>query len=178
MGSRHGANRVPPESSYQSGKPSPGSTAADTAAAITGAGGEALVCAGSVTEYGFGEHFVATATHVNTDQPLAAWLHQHARSGDTLVVAFGHADLHTTTGLPSPYSELWSLPVRVRDPQLTELARVLEGPRRPTWLITGPTLHEWGIQPAAAERAMAQHYRQVTVLAGRFRIASSRLPCV
>lgn len=100
---------------------------------------------------------VASVHHVNTDRPLAVWLNEHARPGDTPVVAFGHADLHVTTGMPSPYPELWSLPVRVRDPELTALSKVLGGPRRPTWLVTGPTLDEWGIHPAAAQRAMARH---------------------
>ena len=117
---------------------------------------------------------VATATHTTTDQPLAAWLDEHDRAGDSLVVAFGHADLHATTGLPSPYPELWSLPVRVRDPRLAGLTRVLDGPRRPTWLVTGPTLQLWALHPLAAERAVARHYRPVGLLGGRFRVYRAR----
>ena len=78
---------------------------------------------------------------------VVGWLRQHVRPGDTAVVAFGHADYLAETGLTSPYAELWSLPVRVRDPRLTELTAVLSGASRPDWVVTGATgsLRGWGI---------------------------------
>ncbi len=112
---------------------------------------------------------VVWTTLVPTTDPalaLTGWLDAHRRPGDTLTVAFGHADLLQATGMRSPYSELWSLPVRVRDPRLTRLAGVLSDPSRPTWVVTDRTLDTWGIDPAAGQRALAEHYRQVASIDG------------
>ena len=66
-------------------------------------------------------------------------------------------------GLQSPYPQLWSLPVEVRDPQsLPHFTRVLRSPQRPTWIVTfGARLGTWGIDATRAERALAQHYTEV-----------------
>jgi hypothetical protein len=94
---------------------------------------------------------------------VVGWLRRHARSTDTVVVAFGHADYLADTGLASPYTELWSLPVRVRDPRLTELRAVLSGASRPDWVVTGRTgsLRGWGIDASRAQPVLDQHYRLV-----------------
>ncbi len=47
----------------------------------------------------------------------------------------GRADIQYTSGLPSPYQHLWSLPMRTLDPDLTELRALLEGPDAPTWFV-------------------------------------------
>ena len=96
------------------------------------------------------------------EPPVSTWLSQHARPGDTAVVAYGHSDLTRPAGLTSPYSELWSLPVRVRDPRLSELSALLAGPRRPTWVVTGPHgLASWGIDATRADVQLASRYRLV-----------------
>ncbi|MCM3515020.1 hypothetical protein [Nocardioides sp. P86] len=98
---------------------------------------------------------------------VSAWLVDHGRPGDTAVVAFGEPNVLWAAGMSSPYEQLWSLPVRVSDPDLRELAAVLEGPRRPTWLVVaGRSLLTWGVDPDAAEPAVAAHYREVAVVAG------------
>ena len=106
-----------------------------------------------------------------SEQPVDSWLSAHARPGDTAFVAYGRPDILQSTGLSSPYSGLWSLPVRVNDPRLTQLARVLAGPHRPTWVITTSdqrteALAGWGIDPALAQRQLDAHYRPVSDVDG------------
>lgn len=101
------------------------------------------------------------------DVGVESYLRAHAHPGDTGVMAFGHPDVLRAAGLASPYEELWSLPVRVRDPQLTELTRVLEGPARPTWVVvSGSTLATWGVDDRTAQAALVRLYHPVTALDG------------
>jgi hypothetical protein len=97
------------------------------------------------------------------ETPAVAWLDRHARPGDTAVVAFGGANILQATGLHSPYPDLWSLPVRVHDPDLVRLAALLAGPSRPTWLIVaGDSLGTWGVEATAADRLMRERYDEDT----------------
>ena len=60
--------------------------------------------------------------------------------------------------------------MRVRDPELEELADVLAGPEAPTWLVTlGPTLASWGIDDDAAEHYVDTRY-DLAVDLGRFSV--------
>jgi hypothetical protein len=104
------------------------------------------------------------------EAPVITYLADHARPGDTGVVAFGGANILEAAGLESPYPYLWSLPVRVRDPELLELAAVLAGPEPPTWLVvSGVSLKSWGIDDAAAEQYVDARY-DLAARAGRFTI--------
>ncbi len=104
------------------------------------------------------------------EEPVISYLEDHAEPGDTGVVAFGGANILEAADLTSPYPYLWSLPVRVRDPELEELAGVLAGPDAPTWLVTsGPTLASWGIDDGAAEHYVEDRY-ELAVDLGRFSI--------
>lgn len=90
------------------------------------------------------------------------YLATHARAGDTGVVGFGDPALLEAAHLPSPYPQLWSLPVRVRDPHLSDLNALLEGPRRPTWIVVdGDSLASWGIDASLAQPVLEREYRQV-----------------
>lgn len=101
------------------------------------------------------------------EEPAIAWLERHARPGDTAIVAFGSANILRETGLRSPYPDLWSLPVRVHDPELTALRALLVGPDRPTWLVVaGTSLATWGVEASAADRALHEHYAEVTTAGG------------
>ena len=101
------------------------------------------------------------------DQAVVDYLQDHSRPGDTGVVAFGHPDVLEAAGLASPYENLWSLPVRVRDPQLAEFSTVLDGPHRPTWVVVdGSSLATWGVDARAGEFVLNRLYRPVTVLDG------------
>lgn len=101
--------------------------------------------------------------------PVVGWLQQHTRPGDTAVVAFGHPDYLAAAGLSSPYSELWSLPVRVRDPALSEFTAVLAGASRPDWVVTNRTgsLQGWGIDASRAQLVFEARYRLVAQLGER-----------
>jgi len=94
------------------------------------------------------------------------WLAEHRRPGDTAVVAYGQPNILAEAGTPSPYPLLWSLPVRVRDPRLHHLARVLDGPRAPDWLLVWRRLDTWGVDPAPAAREVREHYRRVADVCG------------
>ena len=100
---------------------------------------------------------------VPTREDVSDYLVAHRQSGDTAVVAFGKPDILYGARMSSPYPLLWSLPVRVRDPQLRELARALASPDRPTWLITGRAgLSGWGLQPSKwLLETFERHYRPV-----------------
>ncbi|KRF11290.1 hypothetical protein ASG90_16120 [Nocardioides sp. Soil797] len=101
------------------------------------------------------------------EQEVADYLAARAEPGDTAVVAFGVASILESSGLESPYPHLWSLPVRVRDPQLHGLADVMAGPDRPTWLvISGIGLGSWGIDTTAAQRYIDLYYVRVADVAG------------
>ncbi len=102
------------------------------------------------------------------EEPAIAYLEAHAQPGDTIVVGFGGANIVEAAGLDSPYRYLWSLPVRVRDPGLEELAGVLAGPDAPTWLVSsGRRLASWGIDDGAAEEYVDARYTLAVEL-GRF----------
>ena len=97
------------------------------------------------------------------EAPAVAWLDEHAQPGDTAVVAFGGANILRETGLHSPYPDLWSLPVRVHDPDLAALGELLASAGRPTWLVVaGRSLGTWGVDATAADRLVAEHYVRAT----------------
>ncbi|PUA80459.1 hypothetical protein [Nocardioides currus] len=100
---------------------------------------------------------------VPTKERVAAYLDDHAHRGDTAVVAFGKPDILYGAGLDSPYPLLWSLPVRVLDPHLLRLGRVLASPDRPTWVVAGRAgLSGWGLTPARRVLdTFERHYRAV-----------------
>lgn len=82
--------------------------------------------------------------------------------GDTATVLFGKADLLLATGMRSPYQHLWSLPVRVLDPDLDKLTALLRSDRAPTWLVEAFPVHNWGLDPAGQVDAVIQEkYREV-----------------
>jgi hypothetical protein len=55
--------------------------------------------------------------------------------GDTMLSAFGDADILFDTGMRSPYPYLWSLPSRTLDPDMRLLRGILAGPEPPTWVV-------------------------------------------
>lgn len=98
----------------------------------------------------------------SSDRAVAAYIRHHARPRDTVVVAFGHADIVRETGLSSPYPYLWSLPARVRDPRLDQLTTVLDGAHPPRWVVVdGDSLATWGIDATSAQPVLDTHYRRV-----------------
>lgn len=107
------------------------------------------------------------------EEPAIAWLDEHARPGDTAVVAFGGANILRETDLTSPYPDLWSLPVRVHDPDLTAFGALLSSDTRPTWVVVaGASLSTWGVDGDAADLVLAEHYDHA-VTAGEWTIFRS-----
>ena len=104
------------------------------------------------------------------EAPVIEFLKAEAAPGDTAVVAFGGANILRETGMTSPYEDLWSLPVRVRDPELTRLAELLTGANAPTWVVSnGDSLATWGVDAGAADRALRDRYQRAAT-AGDFTV--------
>lgn len=104
-------------------------------------------------------HWTQLPDEVSSEEQVAAYLRAHAEPDDGVVVAFGHAEIVTASGLHSPYPYLWSLPVRVRDPRLSGLEDVLAGPAAPRWLVVeGDSLASWGLDATAAQDYLVHHY--------------------
>jgi hypothetical protein len=120
--------------------------------------------AGSVAALGVVATALAPIGTPAADLAVERYLSVHARPGDTGVVAFGDPALLQAAHLSSPYPELWSLPVRVRDPRLDELTHVLRSTDRPTWVVVdGDSLATWGVDAARAQPVLDRDYRLVQV---------------
>lgn len=99
---------------------------------------------------------------MDSDAAVSAYIRDASRPGDTMVVAFGHPNIIEDAGLQSPYENPWSLPVRVRDPHVEELAKVLGGSSAPRWVVVaGASLGTWGVEPVAAQQILDTEYRPV-----------------
>jgi hypothetical protein len=106
----------------------------------------------------WGQHETAPVS-VSTDAQVMSYLRSHADRSDGVVVAFGHPDIVTGSGLSSPYPELWSLPVRVNDPRLQQLDRTMSGPDAPRWVVVaGDSIGSWGLDYATAQNYLQEHY--------------------
>ncbi|GAB3038042.1 hypothetical protein GCM10011376_35200 [Nocardioides flavus (ex Wang et al. 2016)] len=104
-------------------------------------------------------HQAISPVTISDDARVVAYLRAHAESADGVVVAFGHPDIVAGSGLSSPYEYLWSLPVRVRDPELTELGAVMTGPDAPRWVVVaGDSVDSWGLHAGATQRLLERHY--------------------
>ncbi|QIX27276.1 hypothetical protein ncot_12200 [Nocardioides sp. JQ2195] len=102
-----------------------------------------------------------SVTSVRSER-LGGFVAASAEPGDTATTIFGRADIQFQSGLPSPYQHLWSLPIRVLDPDLVELTAILEGDDAPTWLMQVFSFHEWGLDPEGnIDPVLARRYELV-----------------
>ena len=92
------------------------------------------------------------------DQVTATYVRNHARPGDSMVTAFGHADIVHEAGLSSPYPYLWALPAFVEDPRLADLDALLRSTGAPRWFVAGGNLTQWGSPGASLERVLEHRY--------------------
>ena len=110
---------------------------------------------------------VARAGDPSDRNRAGAWLGEAASPGDTAVVAWGRPSIVLDAGLTSPYEHLWSLPARVRDPDLARFRAVLAGPDAPTWLVVvGRSLDSWAVDADVAEPLVERRYRDVAQVCG------------
>ena len=119
-----------------------------------------LLMAVASTVIGLGVLTLHPPARPQADQAVIDYLTTHRAPGDAGVTAFGNPALLQQAGLSSPYPHLWSLPVRVQDPTLTEFADLLADANRPTWIImSGVSLATWGVDASIAEPLLADHYK-------------------
>ncbi|KAA1423594.1 hypothetical protein FE697_008340 [Mumia zhuanghuii] len=94
------------------------------------------------------------------------WIHDHASPGDSGLVAYGSPQVLRVGGLAAPYEYSWSLPTRVRDPDLVEMTAVLSGADAPEWLVEMGSFTWWGIDTDAFRSVVASRYREVADVCG------------
>ncbi|WP_183407087.1 ArnT family glycosyltransferase [Nocardioides marmorisolisilvae] len=90
-----------------------------------------------------------------------------AQPGDTLVLAFGDADILRNSGLTSPYPYLWSIPSRGLDPDLTLLRGLLAGPSAPTWIVVHGDSFKQRLHTTGTAALIIQRYKLVSRICGR-----------
>lgn len=95
------------------------------------------------------------------------WVAESAHPGDTLTVAYTHANVLEASGLAPAYPYAWSLPIRTLDPTLDLLAGRLRSPQGPTWFVQWDRDHAWGLDPdGRVSRALLEHYRRAATVCG------------
>jgi hypothetical protein len=98
---------------------------------------------------------------------FSTWIHAAARPRDSLMVAYGHANVFLSSGLRPAYPHLWTLPMRVLDPGLRTLTATMAGQRAPTWVVAWEPLDLLGASEGAAmSGALAGHYSEVADVCG------------
>ncbi len=140
---------------------------------VTGGHGHWPVLGRSLVAYAAAAAVVAVAVLTvappapEPSQVAGEWLESHRVPGDTAVVMLGQPNVLAEAGVESPYQQLWSLPVRVRDPHLHDLSDVLKGSQAPVWLLVWKgEMATWGITPDHAEAVVARRYRPVASVCG------------
>ena len=137
-------------------------------APVTRSIGISLALAGVSTVAALG-WTVATPIDRN-EQSAIAYLEDHVQRGDSAVVVLGAANVIHDPGLEAPYPYLWSLPARVRDPDLATLGGLLESDRRPTWVIVARrSLDHWELDFTKVQAVLDADYDEVDT-AGKFTI--------
>ena len=102
------------------------------------------------------------------EEEAIGYLDDHAEPGDTAVVVLGAANVVREPDLDASYPYLWSLPARVRDPDLADLVGLLESPGRPTWVVVAyRSLDGWDLDFTTAQGELDAAYDQVAE-AGKF----------
>ncbi|MFD1826457.1 hypothetical protein [Mumia zhuanghuii] len=109
---------------------------------------------------------VAITERPSSGTAVGEWIAASAEPGDTGFVAYGSPQVLRVAGLSAPYPYSWSLPLRVRDPDLELLTALLDAPDRPVWLVEMGSFTWWGIETAEFVAAVAEHYHQVADVCG------------
>ncbi len=103
----------------------------------------------------------------STVAATARWIADSARPGDTLTVAYTHANVLQASGLAPAYPYAWSLPLRTLDPNLVLLSDRLRAADGPTWFLQWDQEHAWGLDAnGALDSALQQHYHVAAIICG------------
>ena len=121
-----------------------------------GAGGLAVALAATLTF-----SFVTGGQQESDAEELGLSVRDAGEPGDTMVVAYGQPNVLLAAGMDSPYENLWSLPIRVRDPDLTGLVEVLRGPDAPAWVVEWSEFDTWAVDATALKVVVSERYRPV-----------------
>jgi hypothetical protein len=122
-----------------------------------------LIAASAVVAVGVTGTHAAAAPGTTVGRSLAG----SARPGDTVLSAFGDADIPRSSGMTSPYPYLWSLPSRTLDPHMTLLRSILAGPEAPTWIVVrgSGTMHR--LDDSGVRSLIEERYHVVGSICGR-----------
>lgn len=98
----------------------------------------------------------------STETTVKEYLREAKDHRDTAVVGYGHANVIEAAGLDPGYRYLWSLPMRVLDPDLDRLVGRLAGSDAPTWYVQWEPVNSWNIdRNGDLGSAVRKHYREV-----------------
>lgn len=103
-----------------------------------------------------------------TAAAVSGWLRASGRPGDSLTTLYSHASINYLAGMRPAYPYAWSLPLRVRDPQLDLLTATVSGPHAPTWVLGWDRMDAWNLDlDGNLTRALQEHYRPVATVCGK-----------
>lgn len=86
--------------------------------------------------------------------------------GDSIMVLYGRPGIVFASGMDPAYEYLFSLPLRVRDPKLTGLTRVVAGDDPPTWLVTWGAIDTYDFDTDALRQSLEDRYTVVADVCG------------
>jgi hypothetical protein len=111
--------------------------------------------------------FVAAGQPHRVERAVGAYVRAHARPGDTGYVLYARANVLYYTGLPTPFPYDWSLMLRAQRNARPALYRMLESPRRPTWLVAWQDDDRWRLdRNGIVDALLARDYRPAATVDG------------
>jgi hypothetical protein len=123
----------------------------------------ALACAAAVGAVAY----VAHDHPHGAERAVGAYIHAHARPGDTQYVLYARANVLRYGGLPTPFPYDWSLMLRAQPGARPELYRLLASARRPTWLVTWQDDDRWRLDRGGiVDGLLRRNYRPAATVAG------------
>ena len=107
----------------------------------------------------------ATVPWVSAHQLTGDWLGESKVPGDTAVVAYGNPSILEAADVDTPYAHLWSVPMRVLDPDQARLRATVSGPDAPGWILQVDGLDSWRIDRGGRLRQLVrERYRVVATI--------------